>query len=145
MKEAERGELIIPNPPSALVEDVAEAINSSNAIKIHVCNLMTKPAESNEFKASDFVRLLLEYLGTDEPLDYLVVNSTPFPDPLLQRYAADGQYPVELDEDNCRSLVNEVLFRPVLAAGVYLRHDPDALAKIIMHAVASNTPQNTNI
>ena len=131
--------------PNILVEDVAEAINSSNAIKIHVCNLMTKPAESNDFKASDFVRLLLEYLGTDEPLDYLVVNSTPFPDSLLQRYEADGQYPVELDEENCRDLVNEVLFKPVLAAGVYLRHGPDALAEIIMDAVSPNSPQNTNI
>ena len=66
---------------------------------------MTKPAESNGFRASDFVRLLLEYLGTDKPLDYMVVNSTPFPDSLLERYAADGQYPVELDHDNCVGLV----------------------------------------
>ena len=131
--------------PNLLVTNVAEAINDSGAIKIHVCNLMTKPAESNGFKASDFVRLLLEYLGTDKPLDYMVVNSTEFPDPLLERYAADGQYPVELDHDNCVGLVNEVLFKPVLAAGVYLRHDPNALAQIIMDAVSSNTPQGTNI
>ena len=131
--------------PNLLVENVAEAINDSGAIKIHVCNLMTKPAESNGFKASDFVRLLLEYLGTDKPLDYMVVNSTHFPEPLLERYAADGQYPVELDHDNCVGLVNEVLFKPVLAAGVYLRHDPNALAQIIMDVVSSNTPQGTNI
>ena len=121
--------------PNLLVEDVAEAINASKAAKIHVCNLMTKPAESAGFKASNFVKLILEYLGTSGPLDYLIVNSTPLPKRLSQRYAADGQYPVELDLDECQKVVRSVLCRPVLAAGVYLRHDPNALAQVIMETV----------
>jgi uncharacterized cofD-like protein len=127
--------------PNLLVEDVAEAINSSRAIKIHICNLMTKPAESAGFKASSFARLLTEYLGTVEPLDYLIHNNAPYPERLLQRYAADGQYPVELDADACRDVVKVVLSRPVLAAGVYLRHDPLALARVIMDLVSGVAPE----
>ena len=125
--------------PNLLVEDVAEAINTSRAVKVHVCNLMTKPSESDGFKASSFVRLLLEYLGTSAPLDYLIYSDTPMPERLMQRYAADGQYPVELDLDETEKLVKHVLPRPLLAAGVYLRHDPQRLAKAIMETVGNTT------
>lgn len=122
--------------PNLLVEDVAEAINASRAVKVHVCNLMTKPAESRGFKASNFVKLLIDYLGRVEPLDFLIYNDSPFPERMLQRYAADGQYPVELDLDETRNLVKNVLSRPILAAGVKLRHDPYTLAEAIMETVA---------
>ena len=75
--------------PNLLVEDVAQAINESDALKIHVCNLMTKPNESAGFRTSDFLALLTEYLGTREPLDFLLVNNTPIPPRLLSRYAAE--------------------------------------------------------
>ena len=125
--------------PNLLVEDVAEAINTSTAVKVHVCNLMTKPSESEGFKASTFVKLLLEYLGTSTPLDYLIYSNTPMPERLMQRYAADGQHPVELDLDETEKMVEHVLPRPILAAGVYLRHDPQSLAKAIMETVADST------
>ncbi|HEU0020182.1 MAG TPA: gluconeogenesis factor YvcK family protein [Dehalococcoidia bacterium] len=126
--------------PNLLVEDVAEAINASGAVKVHVCNLMTKPAESKGFKASNFVKLLIDYLGRVEPLDFLIYNNSPLPQRLLQRYAADGQYPVELDLDETQNLVRQVLSRPILAAGVKLRHDPYALAEAIMETVAGPEP-----
>ena len=104
-------------------------------MKICVCNLMTKPGESDGFKASDFVNLLREYLGTTEPLDYLVVNDSPLPPRLLARYAADRQFPVELDREEGGQVVKEIVTAPLLASGVYLRHDPDALARTIMEIV----------
>jgi uncharacterized cofD-like protein len=119
------------------VEDVSAAIVGSKAVKIHVCNLMTKPGESDGFQASDFVKLILVYLGTAEPLDYLLFSDAPFPSRLLQRYASDGQHPVELDLDGCREVVKNVVCRPMLAAAVYLRHDPHALARAIMEVVNS--------
>ena len=129
--------------PNLLVEDVSEAILASTAIKIHVCNLMTKPGESDGFRASDFVRLLMAYLGTTEPLDYLLFNDAPYPQRLLQRYASDGQLPVELDLEGCQQVVRRVVTRPMLAAGVYLRHDPLALGSAIMEILGDNcTTQN---
>ena len=126
--------------PNLLVEDVAEAINASKAVKVHICNLMTKPGESDGFKASSFVRLLMDYLGTSTPLDYLVFNSSPFPKRLLLRYAADRQYPVELDLEECGHVVREVVTSPLLASGVYLRHDPISLARTIMGIVHDSAP-----
>ena len=121
--------------PNLLVEDVAQAVNESRAVKIHVCNLMTKPGESNGFQASNFLALLTEYLGTRQPLDFLLVNNTPLPPRLLHRYAADGQHPVILDEPACMPVVGRIVQRPLLAPGVFLRHDPGALAAAIMEIV----------
>lgn len=121
--------------PNLLVENVARAITESPAVKIHVCNLMTKPGESGGFQASNFLALLSEYLGTREPLDYLLVNDAPIPPRLLQRYAADGQYPVAIDEDACAAAVEHIVRRALLAPGVFVRHDPAELAAALMEIV----------
>ena len=127
--------------PNLLVEDVSQAIERSRAVKICVCNLMTKPGESDGFKASDFVKLIREYLGTSDSLDYLVANSAPFPNRLVERYGSFGQYPVEVDIDECRNVVQEVVMKPFLSAGVYLRHEPADLAATIMDILKSGTPR----
>ena len=54
---------------------------------------------------------------------------------MLQRYASDGQLPVELDLEECQQVVRKVITQPMLAAGVYLRHDPLALGSAIMEIV----------
>ena len=123
--------------PNLLVEDVAQAINDSDAIKVHVCNLMTKPNESAGFDTSDFLALLMEYLGTSQPLDFLLVNSTPVPPRLLERYAAEGQRPVAVDESASLTMVGRIVDRPLLAPGVFIRHSPTALAEAIMELVDS--------
>ena len=123
--------------PNLLVQDVAEAIVASKAIKIHVCNLMTKPGESDDFKASDFAKLLMAYLGTSNPLDYLIFNDSPYPERLLQRYALDGQHPVELDKDDCLRVTKNIVEWPLLASGVYLRHEPSSLGRAIMSIINS--------
>jgi uncharacterized cofD-like protein len=131
--------------PNLLVEDVAQAIIESPAIKIHVCNLMTKPGESRGFRASNFLALLTEYLGTRQPLDFLLANNTPLPPRLLHRYATDGQYPVALDEPTCMTMVGRIVQRPILAPGVFLRHDPYALAAAIMDIVVGATEARDSV
>ena len=132
--------------PNLMVEDVSQTIKSSRAVKICVCNLMTKPGESDGFKASDFVNLTREYLGTTSLLDYLVVNSAPYHDRLLQRYGSFGQYPVEVDLQECAKVVREVVEEPLLSAGVNIRHDPHSLASTIMGILKSSVlPAGTSI
>ena len=118
--------------PNLLVEDVADAIRESRAKKIYVCNLMTKPGESDGFKTSDFARLICEYLGSNCPLDFVLVNSALFPERALNKYRASGQFPVEVDPEETGKVASRVVQVPLVSAGVYLRHDPAALARTIM-------------
>ncbi|MBI4338206.1 MAG: YvcK family protein [Chloroflexi bacterium] len=121
--------------PNLLVEGVAEAILKSQAIKVYVCNLMTKPSESHGFKASSFLRMVCQYLGTHQPLDYMVVNAAPVPAQMLERYCRSGQHPVVVDVEQCRDLAAHILAEPLLSAGVYLRHDSEVLGRVIMQIV----------
>lgn len=124
--------------PNFLVEGVAKAVRNSPAIKIHVCNLMTKPGESDGFRASDFLRLLSRYLGVDKPVDYMVANDASLPEHVRRRYQLSGQHPVEIDEESCRALARNVVKAPMTAVGFYARHNPPALAEAIMGIVETD-------
>ena len=71
-------------------------------------------------------------------------NNRPFPRRMLERYASDGQYPVALDEASCLPFVNRIAERPLLAPGVFLRHDPTALAEVIMELVAADAAKHAD-
>ena len=129
------GDIYTSVVPNLLVEDVADAIRESPATKIYVCNIMTKQGESDGFSASDFARLVQEYLKTNQPLDYVVVNDASFPERTLRKYTAYGQYPVPIDLQQTKMRADHVVQTPLLSAGIYLRHDPLLLAETIMSIV----------
>ena len=140
----EEADLIVMGPgdlytsiiPNLLVDGVSDAIKQSRARVVYICNLMTKPGESDSFKASDFVKEILEYLGSGACIDYLLLNVTPFPEKVLERYKRADAYPVDSDMKECSRLVSRVVQRPLLASGAPLRHDSDALAQGIMEIVS---------
>ena len=57
------GDLYTSIVPNLLVEGVTEALARCRGVRIYVCNLMTKPGESDGFKASDFIREVGKVLG----------------------------------------------------------------------------------
>ncbi len=124
--------------PNLLVAGVAEAVRATEGLKIHVCNLMTKPGESDGFQASDFLRLLSLYLDAERPVDYLLANDAAFPEQVRLRYASNGQHPVEVDDDECRRYAREIVRRPMIGEGRYARHNPTLLAEAIMGIAESD-------
>jgi uncharacterized cofD-like protein len=51
--------------PNLLVHDVMEAVRSSRALKVFVCNIATQPGETQAFSCYDHVRALEEHVGED--------------------------------------------------------------------------------
>ena len=51
--------------PNLLVEDIVEAINKSDAIKIYISNIMTQPGETDDFTVSDHIKTLMKYGGQE--------------------------------------------------------------------------------
>lgn len=147
----ERADVIVIGPgdlytsilPNLLVAGVPEAIERSPAIRIYVCNLMTKHGETDGFRASDFVREVQRYLGVASSLDRVIVNdSSDFPEYLLQRYALEKAFPVEADLARCADLGPQPHFYPLAATGTLLRHDPTKLARVILD-IAEQTPRRS--
>ncbi len=124
------GDLYTSIIPNLLVEGVVEALSQARR-RIFVVNLMTKHGESDNFRASTFTERLLEYLRPAH-LDAVLVNTSQFPEKLLQRYAREGADPVEPDAETITAMGIEVVAEPLALARQLVRHDPAALADALM-------------
>jgi uncharacterized cofD-like protein len=132
--------------PNLLVGGVADALKSSRAIKIYICNLMTQPGETTGYSAADHVRALLDYLpspsgrGQDEgfrsSIDVCLLNSSTVGTTVAQRYLESGSEIVcggSEDEDQIRRSGVVPVAAPLLRDGqVKARHDPATLARLVV-------------
>ncbi|MCL2390622.1 MAG: YvcK family protein [Endomicrobia bacterium] len=112
-----------------LVDGVADAVKSSKAYKIYVCNIMTQPGETKDYKLSDHVRAIEEhsYQGI---IDCVLANNGGVPDKLAKRYRKYGAKQVEIDKTDVKT-VKSKLFSNAL----YARHDSDKLAEILINII----------
>lgn len=117
------GDLYTSVAACLLVEEIPEAIRSCDGEVIYICNVMTKHGETDDFRASDFVRETHRYLG--RRVDTVVVNTGEFPPELAQRYMQEGSYPVEADLDEVQKLVPRVVTGQFNAAEKLIRHDAE--------------------
>ncbi len=136
------GDLYTSIIPNILVKGIPEAIKESKAVKILVCNLMTKYGQTNNFSAEDHVNVLEKYLN--DGLDYAIVNVQEPPKESLEKY--EKKHNVEpvritgkemnkkikivkanlLKNSVAKSQKGDTLMRSLI------RHDPDKLARQIM-------------
>jgi uncharacterized cofD-like protein len=137
------GDLYTSVLPNLLVTGIAPAIRQSRAIRIYVCNVMTKRGETDGFRASDFLREVLRYTGGPLAIDHVIVNDPSVLDPnLLPRYADEYSFPVEPDVEACRGLGPTPHLCRVLSSTTLLRHDSAGLADAILKVVRPYTARS---
>jgi len=124
------GDLYTSLIPNLLVQGIIDAIAEAKHC-VYVVNLMTKPAESDGFRASTFVERLLDYLSPAR-LDAVVANTAHPDEKVLRRYARNGATFVEVDAQNIAAQGIEVIERPLVSARYLVRHDPTALAQTLL-------------
>ncbi len=125
------GSLFTSVIPNLLVPKIVDALSTTEAIRVYVCNVMTQPGETDNFTASDHVRAIEAHAGR-RVFDYVLVN-TAVPSPeLLERYRASGQEMVEPDIDRIRAMGYKVVAGTFISESDYVRHDPHRLAEAIL-------------
>ncbi|MFQ3549499.1 MAG: gluconeogenesis factor YvcK family protein [Armatimonadota bacterium] len=116
--------------PNLLVDGIAEAIAKSDALKVYVCNVMTQPGESDNFKASDHIKAIIKHTE-HRVFDYVLVNKEVPSIELLEKYAKQGAEFVEPDI----AAIKEMGFKPILGDFIsqtnVVRHDSEKLAQSI--------------
>ena len=125
------GDLYTSVLPTILIEGIGEALRSTSAKRVLVCNLMTKPGETDGFRLSRFLREIYRYAGSGS-LDYVLVNTERVSTEAVSYYLEEGSEPVVADLEESRDLVRNVVGRPLLARGNLVRHDPAKLADALM-------------
>ncbi len=125
------GDLFTSVIPNFLVEGIANAISSSRAKKIYVCNVMTKPGETTNFSAGDHVTEIVKYLGKD-CLDYVVCSSTEFSPDAVKRYKTMNQQPVEDNAPKIKDVTKaHILWGDIASEEALVRHDSLKLSTFI--------------
>lgn len=132
------GDLYTSILPHLLVNGVADAITSSSAKLVFVLNLMTKKGETDSYRASDFLKSLIFYLGNGEKIDYIVTNENSITPEIEQLYAKEGQTIVKVDEAECKKHAPNA---KIVKAGLakyspkehLFRHDPEKLAEALLN------------
>jgi uncharacterized cofD-like protein len=113
---------------------MVDAIVTSKALKVYVCNVMTQSRETASYKASDHVRALVAH-SNPGVLQVCIVNTEPVPEELLERYRQEDAYPVEADIERIRALGYQVLVDNVISTENYVRHDPEKVAKLVIQLI----------
>lgn len=118
--------------PHLICPDLAEAIRTSKAKKMYVCNAMTQPGETDNFGVSDHVNILEKYLGKNT-IDSVIVSNTKLPKEILEKYSSEEQKDlVQIDYENIKKGKYEVLEDDLLTiSDGKIRHDSLKLSSII--------------
>lgn len=86
--------------PNLICEDIIKAIDESKAPIMYCCNIVTQPGETDDFKASDHIKLLNSYLGKRK-IDVGIFNKEKMDPKLVIKYETEEQKdPVILDVEN---------------------------------------------
>lgn len=120
--------------PNLLVPKLAEAIVASDAIKIFVCNVMTQPGETDNYKVSDHLQAIYDHIGL-HLFDYVIVNDGEIPPQVQQKYAEKGAKPVQLDRYEVMSRGYKLIADKLVLFRTYLRHDAHKLSNHIFQLV----------
>lgn len=125
--------------PNLLVREIQGALKRSSALKVYACNVMTQPGETDGYDVKDHIDAIYKHVSF--PLfDRIVVNIGRIPRPMLDKYAAQGAYPVNYDSHVLQRLKSEYSFTIIedhlFLLDDYLRHDAQKLKQIVMDCLA---------
>lgn len=123
--------------PNFLVDGISEAVAESRAMKLLVMNLMTQDGETEGYTGADHVRALLRH-SLPGIVDVCVANSRRLPEEVLRPYYDEGVEMLELDRPGLEAMGIRVREFPLAAGTRYIRHDPAALARVIMEVYREN-------
>ncbi len=151
LKAIEQAQYIILGPgslytsviPNLLIPEIRDAIASSSAPKIYVCNIMTQPGETDGYTVADHIRAIDRICGISIFDAVLVQGRSPSPE-ALRIYADEYSHPVFLDREEVKKLGKRIVTVNVMSENPQnhnIRHDPALLSKALIRWF-NNNPKN---
>ena len=69
------GSLITSIMPNIIVPEIQKAIQEAKAQKLYICNMLTQPGETDDFKVSDHIKFIEKYIG-DGQINAVIANNS---------------------------------------------------------------------
>lgn len=118
--------------PNLLVDGIVDAIRSSNAVKIYVCNIMTESGETDNYTVYDHLKAL-ERHSYEGIVSFVIANNEAIPETLLEAYSKENAQAVQLDEQRFEGTgTTLVQGNLLLVKNEQIRHNFSRLARAIM-------------
>lgn len=133
------GSLLTSIIPNIIIDDIVKAIKKSKVPKLYICNLVTQPGETDDYKVSNHIEELEKYLGKGT-INIVLANNVEIPHELVEKYATEEQKdPVELDEATLRQRkVRVIKDKMYTIEDGYLRHDTLKTAYLVFSILMEN-------
>ena len=114
--------------PNLIPNDIKKAISMSKAKIMYVCNMMSQPGETDNFKASDHVKVINSYLKRN--VDIIVVNDGEIDSNIIEKYKSEEQKDrVLFDKDNLEKLKLKIIHNNYVdTSNGVIRHKVDRLS-----------------
>ena len=114
--------------PNLIPNDIKKAISMSKAKIMYVCNMMSQPGETDNFKASDHVKVINSYLKRN--VDIIVVNDGEIDSNIIEKYKSEEQKDrVLFDKDNLEKLNLKIIHNNYVdTSNGVIRHKVDRLS-----------------
>ncbi len=140
------GNLYSSLAPALIVPGVGDALRRSKAFKVYVCNLVTKPGQTDGYEVSDFADEI-ERLAGAPFLDAVLYNAERPSDALLKKYAHAGEKSVGYDGQRLKDahytaagakLLSGSIWKntntsdPIASSRTLIRHDSTAVSNAII-------------
>lgn len=112
--------------PNLLSKKIIEKLDKASAKIMYVCNMVTQPGETDDFKVSDHLKVLNSYLGTHK-IDIVVANTGSIDKEVAEKYSTlEQKDPVLFDKENidCDTILNNYV---TINDGV-IRHNVEKLS-----------------
>ncbi|MEG1850595.1 MAG: uridine diphosphate-N-acetylglucosamine-binding protein YvcK, partial [Bacilli bacterium] len=121
------GSLFTSIIPNLLCKEIVEEIDKSKASIMYVCNMMTQPGETDNYKVSDHINLLNKYLDKKK-INTVIVNNKNINKNYLDKYKTlEQKDQVLIDMENLKD-INLIATNLLLIEDNYIRHDSLKLA-----------------
>ena len=117
------GSLLTSILPNLIVPEIVEAIEKSKAKTMYVCNMLTQPGETDNFKVSDHVKVLEKHLGKRK-IDVVIANTAKIPKNMSLLVKSEGKDVVTIDDKKLEKMGTKVIAEKLFKVeDGYVRHD----------------------
>ena len=127
------GSLFTSVLPNIICKQVIEALDKTEAPIMYLCNIVTQPGETDNFKVSDHVKMINSYLNKRK-VDVVIANSKKVSKKMAKKYENEEQKdPVLIDKKELAKLDVELIADNLLTIDTdnTLKHDSLKLSSVI--------------